>query len=283
MDYLLAMYLLNQASNSLVRNQVFNEIYKVTRFYIPDTLFKYFSLTDNISLNEQKLLTLQQQKIFMSDAKYLNDPFDNKAYFYDNKKLKKYERLAAHDGRIIDDFSLFSKVTSLTANKANSMPMWAHYSNSHAGFCVSYDMKSNSQLSSCTFPVQYVDQRIDVTSLMDNMAYDIIQKIDHQLPEGKSGALIDNLSPVFLISLFGNLKHISWNYENEFRCSIGSTAKEEPYIPAYPKEIYIGMKCLPTYKDRLIKIAKTLHVPIFQMTFDELGSDYNLVPQKILK
>lgn len=47
------------------------------------------------------------------------------------------------------------------------MPMWAHYANNHAGFCVSYDMKENKQLSGCTFPVQYTNQRIDITSLMD--------------------------------------------------------------------------------------------------------------------
>lgn len=281
MDYLKAMFILNQATHSIVRNEIFKTIYKITRLHIPDTLFKYFSLTDNIGLNEQKLLTLQQQQVFMSEAQYLNDPFDNKAYYYDPQELKKYERLAEHDGRIIDDFSRFSKVTSLTANNVNSMPMWAHYSNNHAGFCVSYDMKSNTQLSGCTFPVQYVDQRIDVTSLMDKIAQDTFQEIESQSAEGKKEILLDDLSPVFLISLFGNLKHISWSYENEFRCTIGSTAKNAPYVPACPKAIYIGLKCLPTYQDRLIKIAEILNIPIYQMTFDELSSDYNLVPEKI--
>lgn len=281
MDYLKAMFILNKATNSIVRNEVFKAIYKVTRLHIPDTLFKYFSLTDNTSLNEQKLLTLQQQQIFMSDAKYLNDPFDNKAYYYNHQKLKKYKRLAAHDGRIIDDFSVFSKVTSLTANNVNSMPMWAHYSNNHAGYCVSYDMKTNSQLSGCTFPIQYVDQRIDVTSLIEKIAQDAFQEIERQSAKGMKEILLNDLSPVFLISLFGNLKHISWSYENEFRCTIGAIAKNAPYISACPKAIYIGLKCLPSYKDRLIKIAQILQIPICQMTFDELSFDYNLLPQKI--
>ncbi|HWQ74884.1 MAG TPA: DUF2971 domain-containing protein [Syntrophomonas sp.] len=281
MDYLFAMYILNKATHSIVKNEVFKTIYKITRLYIPDTLFKYFSLTDDIDLNEQKLITLQQQQLFMSDAKYLNDPFDNKAYFYNHQELMKYEQLAIHEGRMIDDFSLFSKVTSLTANNVNSMPMWAHYSNNHAGFCVSYDMKFNSQLSGCTFPIQYVDQRIDVTSLMDKIAQGTFREIEKQSAEGKKEILLDDLSPVFLVSLLGNLKHISWNYENEFRCTIGATAKNAPYIPACPKEIYIGMKCLPMYKDRLIKIAQILQIPIHQMIFDELSSDYNLIPKMI--
>ncbi|WP_028829430.1 DUF2971 domain-containing protein [Proteocatella sphenisci] len=151
-DYLKAIYLINTSSN---KNEVFNEIYKITRLYIPEILFKYYSLTDDIALNEQKLQTLEQKKIFMTDAKYLNDPFDNKAYFHKPEELKRFDRLAGCDGRLIDDFSSFSKVSALTSNSENSMPMWAHYANNHTGYCVSYDMKLNNQLSGCTFPVQY--------------------------------------------------------------------------------------------------------------------------------
>lgn len=62
MDYLKAMFLINTSSN---KNEVFKTIYKVTRLYIPDTLFKYYSLTDNIALNEQKLHTLEQKDIYV--------------------------------------------------------------------------------------------------------------------------------------------------------------------------------------------------------------------------
>lgn len=37
MDYLKAMFLINTSSN---KNEVFKTIYKVTRLYIPDTLYK---------------------------------------------------------------------------------------------------------------------------------------------------------------------------------------------------------------------------------------------------
>jgi hypothetical protein len=183
MDYLKAMFLLNTTSN---KNEVFNTIYKITRLYIPDILFKYYSLTDDIVLNEQKLHTLEQKKIFMSDTRYLNDPFDNKAYFYKSDELKKHERLAEHDGKLIDDFSSYFKVSALTSNHVNSMPMWAHYANNHAGYCVSYDMKKNVQLSSCTFPVQYTNQRIDISSLMSEQVEKMIRDIEIQSAEEKN-------------------------------------------------------------------------------------------------
>lgn len=281
MDYLKAMFLLNRATTWNIRNEVFKTIYAITRMYIPDVLYKYYSFTNDTALNEQKLNTLFQQKIFMSDAKYLNDPFDNKAYFYNPEQLKKYERLANHNGKIIDDFSAYSKITALTSNKINSMPMWAHYANNHGGYCVSYDMKSNVRLSGCTFPIQYTNKRIDITSLMDSQVKSMIQEIEKQSQDAKKNIEITDLSIIFLISLFGNLKHISWSYENEFRCTNGTTADGMPYISAKPKEIYVGMKCLPMYEAKLIDVAFRLQLPIYKMEFDELSADFSLIPRRL--
>ncbi len=278
MDYLKAMFLINTSSN---KNEVFKTIYRVTRLYIPETLYKYYSLTDSMVLNEQKLNTLEQKKIFMSDTKNLNDPFDNKVYFYRPDELRKYERLSIHGGKLIDDFSSFTKISSLTSNNVFSMPMWAHYANNHAGFCVSYDMKGNEEISGCTFPVQYTKQRIDITSLMDQQAKKIFQEFKIQSAEGKEQILLDDLSLVYLTCIFCNIKHLSWSYENEFRCTVGAMADEMPYMPATPKEIYIGMKCVSTYEDKIIKIAHALNIPVYKMVFDECSSDYDLIPKRI--
>jgi len=278
MDYLKAMFLIN---TSLNKNEVFKNIYQVTRLYIPETLFKYYSLTDSIGLNEQKLNTLERKKLFMSDTKYLNDPFDNKAYFYRPDELRKYERLSVHGGKLIDDFTTFVKISSLTSNNVYSMPMWAHYANNHTGFCVSYDMKKNVQLSGNTFPVQYTKQRIDITSLMDQQAKKIFQELETQSAEGKKQILLDDLSLVFLTSFFSNIKHLTWSYENEFRCTVGAAAEGMPYLSATPKEIFIGMNCVPTYEDKIIKTGQVLNVPVYKMVFDELSSEYDLISQRI--
>lgn len=278
MDYLKAMFLINASSN---KSEVFKTIYQITRLYIPERLFKYYSLTDNLELNEQKLNTLEKKKIFMSDTKDLNDPFDNKAYFYRSDDLRKYERLSIHEGKIIDDFSALVKISSLTSNNVHSMPMWAHYANNHAGFCVSYDMKENVELSGCTFPVQYTKQRIDITSLMDQQAKKIIQEIDSQSKAGKKQILFDDLTLVFLTSLFCNIKHISWSYENEFRCTVGAAAEGLPYLSATPKEIFIGMNCQPAYENKIVNIGKLLNIPVYKMVFDEMSTYYDLIPKRI--
>jgi len=134
----------------------------------------------------------------MSDVKNLNDPFDSKAYFYRPNELKKYERLTGHEGKLIDDFTSLVRIASLTANNMNSMPMWAHYSNNHRGFCLSYDMndKRNVQLSGCTFRVQYTNKRIDVTDLMDNQVRKIIAEMEKQVAAGKKVIQYSDLSLV---------------------------------------------------------------------------------------
>lgn len=101
------------------------------------------------------------------------------------------------------------------------------------------------------------------------------------MSQGKKEILLDDLSLVYMISLFTNIKHASWSYENEFRCTIGISDEISPYINAYPKELYVGMKCNKTYKDKLISIGKELDIPVYQMTYDELSSDFNLTTSRL--
>lgn len=279
-DYIKAMSLINLSTN---KEEVFISIYKVTRLHIPEILYKYHSLDNDIRLNELKLDTLLSKKVFMSDAEMLNDPFDSKGFFYRASELNKYERLAEYGGKLIDDFSKFQKVTALTANGVSSMPMWAHYANNHCGYCVSYDMqdKENIQLSSCTFPVQYTTERIDVTDLMLNQARIIHDAMNKHQQTNENIIMLNDLSLVIMPCLFCNIKHSSWSYENEFRCTTGATAEGMPYTAAIPNAIYIGMKCMQTYRERLIEISKSLGIPAYLMDFDEYDTNYNIVPKLV--
>ncbi len=280
MDYIMAMDLINQSSN---KDEVFRTIYQITRLHIPDALYKYCSLDDNTDLNEAKLQTLQNQKIFMSDVKSLNDPFDSKAYFYRPEMLTKYDRLKHCDGRLIDDFSSFFRVASLTSNGVSSMPMWAHYANNHKGYCIEYDMKhlQNSKLSAITFPVQYANRRIDVTSIMDHQVDRMIQAIEDQKAQGRKIILYDDLTMIFLVSFFCNIKHDTWSYEHEFRCTVGATIPGMPYFNAAPKAIYIGAKCADSHVSQLISIAEKLNITAYMMTYDECSVNFNLIPKII--
>lgn len=280
-DYFKLIYVLfNSTKNAptdmphdIVMDIAFQMMYPVTRLYIPETLYKFYSLTHDEELNEKKFETLKNKQIFMSNIKDFNDPFDGKAFFYNPDELKDIKRLAAHNGRFIDDFTAFLNGTALTENDTNCMPMWAHYSNNHQGFCVSYDMKhpDNQAMYSCTFPIQYTNQRLDITSFMKKYAEMVAAEVDNQITQGKRKIQISDRSIVYLSQYLSNIKHSTWQYEKEFRCAMGAT-----YTNATPKAIYVGLNCDNDKRDRLIIIAKELSIPIYQMKLNELSERYAL-------
>lgn len=280
-DYFKILYFINQANKEFIQNEVFNTIYRIIRLYIPDTLFKYYSLTENDELNTRKFETLDNRKIYLSDICSFNDPFDSRAFYYDPNQLMSIERLKQVDGKLIDDFSSFIRSTSLSANGVQSMPMWAHYSNNHTGFCVSYDMNSNSKLSSCTFPVQYTNERLDITSMMCDIAQKISDAVDRNIEAGIKKTVLNDFMIIYTSILLNNIKHSSWNYENEFRCTIASNAEGAPFITAIPKEIYIGMKCSIKHTERLMAIGKSLNIPVYKMIFEDLCPEYKLSIKRV--
>lgn len=285
-DYFKFIYVLLTTTNNappnmpltLVMEVAFQALYPVTRLYIPDTLFKFYSLNDNRKLNQKKFKTLQNKQIFMANIKDFNDPFDGKAFFYDSNQLADIKRLEHIGGKIIDDFTAFHRGTALTANNTSCMPMWAHYSNNHQGFCVAYDMKNpaNTALSGCTFPIQYTDQRLDITSFMKKYVSMVSFEIDRQTAQGIKKIVINDLSLIYVAQYLSNIKHLTWQYEKEFRCTNGAKAKGMPYIDAVPKAIYIGMNCNEQNRKELISIAKQQSVPIYEMKLNDLSENYSL-------
>ena len=285
-DYFKLLYLLFTTTDSynedvprdIVMKFTAEAIFHAIQLYIPDTLFKFYSFNEDLQLNEKKLTTLQNKQIYMSDIKDFNDPFDGKAFFYNPDDLTNIKWLKSCKGKLIDDFTTFIKGTALTKNDTNSMPMWAHYANNHQGFCVSYDMTNpdNSVLRANTFPVQYTNQRLDITSFMKQYTSMLSNEFAKHLSQGKKDISISDYSIVYIMTYMYNVKHTSWQYENEFRCTTAANAKGMPYIDAAPKAIYIGMNCTEDNRNKLINIAETLSIPIYQMRFNDLSESYTL-------
>ena len=94
--------------------------------------------------------------------------------------------------------------------------------------------------------------------------------------KGIKKILIHDLSLIYVAQFLCNIKHSTWSYEKEFRCTNGANAKGMPYIDAIPKAIYIGMKCNEKNKNRLTEIARTLSIPVYQMHLEELSGKFSL-------
>lgn len=278
MDYIKAIEFINEDPTNA---EIQKTLYSITRLHIPNKIYKYFSLSDNEDLNKIKLNTIKDKKIYLAENADMNDPFEGKAFFYDNKKLTKYERLVHCDGKLIDDFSKYMRITSFTSESVNCMPMWAHYGSNHCGFCVEYDTNNNLQLKGCLFPVQYTEKRIDITNIMDKVTKELIASIEKNIKNNVKEIKIDNLILMWISTYYSCIKHKSWSYENEIRCIMAQNAPGSPYINAKPSAIYIGMNCNELKKKELFDIAYELNIPLYQMVFDSKSDKYELTLEKI--
>ena len=113
---------------------------------------------------------------------------------------------------------------------------------------------------------------------MKKFAININNAIDNQSALGRKEILIDDASILYMMLFFINLKHITWSYEKEFRCTIASNAPGAPFVNATPNEIYIGMDCDSNYASELKSIANTMGIPVYKMQFDDLADSYELNP-----
>ena len=109
----------------------------------------------------------------------------------------------------------------------------------------------------------------------------IIAGIEEGIKKQTKEIRYDDLSLIFLSVFFVNLKHRSWDYEKEFRCSMGANAPWSEYCKAKPQAIYIGAKCAEKNREQLIDIGKKLSIPVYQMTYDDYSADYCLLAEKV--
>lgn len=68
-------------------------------------------------------------------------------------------------------------------------------------------------------------------------------EVEKQFAQSGKQMLISDLSLIYVSQFLCNIKHSTWSYEKEFRCTKDANAKGMPYIDAVPKAIYIGMNC----------------------------------------
>lgn len=275
-DYYKMMYVLYQIENSFLQESAFKRLYEIIRLYIPNTLYKYYSLSEDADSNAKRFDTLANRQIYLAEISGFNDPFDSKSFFYQPSRITNAESQPCFDDRVIDDFTAFIRSAALSANGVQSMPMWAHYGNNHTGFCASYDMKNNSELSMSTFPVQYTDKRLDISCIMDNYIQKLYEAVEQDIDMDFESVFRNDMRIIYATLLLNNVKHSSWSYENEFRCTLASNSTGVPFIEATPKEIYIGMKCSEKDTNQLKTIGNQLNIPVYKMYFDDYSHEYRL-------
>lgn len=238
------------ADAGVVYDGIIDEILPALRKNLPQTIYKYYWLDNNESLNEAKLDSLAEDMIWMAQPSHFNDPFEGNYMSLSPETLEKEgfpPQATQLWDQVIEKIRQHITITCFTQNP-NDMPMWAHYANNHHGFCVAYQVNNPYLL----YPVFYAKNRLESLSLFINLIYELFSK---NTTEFKS------FRHVIFLSAF---KDASWESEHEVRAIMLSTADEISdggclysceQLGLQPVKIYAGVLCAPQHVSILEKIA----------------------------
>lgn len=224
---------------------------------IPSKLIKFFSLTDDIKLNEDKILALKNQKLWFATPKKLNDPYEFQCIYVDRLRLKECN----YPDDIIDSFeAMLSRqagvwaLVSLSGNSFNCLPMWAYYTNDYQGYCVEYDVLKPDAI----FKVGYEPERIPTASIVTNFYAEFRKMMENKQSTSNE---VEFYATLLRQQFF--LKHKSWEHENEFRIiypirSADGLLVDIANIGLKTSKIVAGLNCSVEHKTRLNEISNAL-------------------------
>ncbi len=243
---------------------------------IPNRLFRYNSL------NEYVLSNLRENKITVTNPELFNDVYDGtihrNTFPYIEKRIEelnsqlssfghsKIEMDMKHLKRDFEKRDRFFMTyiredirVSCFSEDEKSILMWSHYANNNQGICVEYDFTKKLDIIFFLYPIIYLDNPIDFTSLLEN-------------PKNKDIEISVLLSTI--------IKSKVWEYEKEWRLIFyfGGGNKLDDRVSIInipvPKTIYLGNKFIHYW-------AKQTSTHIFDEFCDYIES--NNIPIKIMQ
>ncbi len=265
-----------------IKNRKFEKAHTYKNKYIPNTLYKFFSLSENEDddLSLKKLDYLDLEYMWMPYAQYLNDPFELRAIYLSKDEIEKFKfedvEVENINNHILDKLKEGYIISSLTENVLDIMPMWAHYANNHRGYCLEFETVSKHVI----YPIKYVEHRNPIGSWLDAIDY-----LSTRLENGEIEE--DNIQLQVIrefMYIFGMYKHFSWKYEKEYRVMLPYTNNKEVSGMVTPfdgiglklKSIIIGYACNTQYEDILREIANNLKVECKKASMDIYNKEFKL-------
>lgn len=239
----------------LKNNEVsMEEIMQFTVKYVPERLFRYMGFGEYWKNN------LINGEIHLSKPKEFNDPFDSVPFvdfrkFWNDtgsKILKENKGFCFElDGntRLSDEYVLYKEMIDVTQEEMRvccfteqneSLLMWAHYADSHKGFCIEYNTsKIPDIIKQYIFPVNYQEN-------IYNSTYDLCQ----------------NSNNMFNFLLF---KNNIWKYEKEWRIAVyRKQITKDLNFSDYISSVFLGIKCEEKNKKEVCEWAEKKGINVYQ-------------------
>jgi hypothetical protein len=247
--------------------------------FVPTCLYKYVPLfDDNQTENDIRLKSLQEKTLWVSNYKYLNDPFEFKALFLDRERIKKYGWNIGDIEKCLELAKGSTQIGCFSNYGASHMPLWAHYSNNHKGYCVKYKVTEKIAI----YPVMYIEKREATATIPTKICSELFKGFE----KGKEPGLEFEKYLIYLyISFTAKFKH--WKYEDEFRffnIEHIESDKKGVSIPLTQanmntEQIYVGLSC--KHKDKLKEIGKEIGCEVYEIVFDEYSEKFELRAERV--
>ena len=135
--------------------------------------------------------------------------------------------------------------------------LWAHYADSHKGFCIEYDLEllanSYKSFETFSFPVIYKKKppEYGIKDINNTKSEQVVQKL-------------------------AGYKSKRWNYEQEHRIVAGFYG-EHPYEPNCLKAIYFGLNMKESEKDIMMDRLKGRNIQFFQIIQKHNSYDFDAI------
>lgn len=211
--------------------------------------------------------TLLNDKLYAPTFNDLNDPFEFRYQDNISRELAVISKSGyktkdvKEQWKALQNFIKNLGVYSLSEseNPDNEL-MWAHYANSHKGFCIAYDVNLLKQSGEKDrdielIKVKYADSPANI-GLMDIRNYDIVKQ---KLLATKSR---------------------SWAYENETRL-VYSRSGLRQYNPNALQAVYFGLFLEEKFQQEIIDGLQNRNVSFYKMV--QKPNSYILIPKFICK
>jgi len=271
--------------SDVLNNNGWIEAIKYKDKYIPNSLYKYCSLLDEnyadfINKNKKKLDSLRENKLWVSNYRQFNDPFEFKMLALDVDKLSRTNWEIDRLEELLGMFKDRTLVTCFSSQIDDNMPMWAHYANNHKGYCIKYYVLNPRTV----FPVQYEPKRSKCAVIPTMIANEIAKSYSQGLKEPT-----DEFYKYFTyVYLSFCCKHSFWKYEEEYRLLyqnidvVNGESIRLQDVGLKIEAIYIGYKCEDNYKKELINIGSEIGCEVYKMDFDEYDENFKLKSTRII-
>ena len=264
------------------------EAMKTSKKNMPKKIYKFCSLTMNKSekLNQDKLNSLRNNKIWLSGCDYLNDPFEGQLfcfpdnideYPFPNELKSKYKINTWSELKEIFINERKKYMQCSFSKDYSDILMWGYYANGCRGYCIEYDVIKTDFL----YPATYVKNRpINDGFLIDKKQHRTVYK--NRLDFISALEKCNHKEFIDYILYLQSIKNIAWIREKEIRLidygNLSGKSGINVDIDMYGMKvtkIIIGYLCV--FKDELIEIAKKLNVPCTIMKPSYQGNTYKLI------